>query len=173
MKNTSICILLGLLSLSGVAEATCTNKNANILETRPDSRYEVADAAGSEVRDTVTGLVWQRCVVGMVWDATTTTCVNTPFLGDWRSALNSASTVTPWRVPNHAELFSLAERACSNPAINTKWFPATPSGWAWSSSPLTGRGYDGKMMAVSFIHGGATNLPTTTLNHVRLVRSGP
>jgi hypothetical protein len=170
MKYTTKCLLLGLLGLSGLAQATCITKNVNILETRPDDRYVVVDVpVGNEVLDTVTKLVWQRCVVGMTWDGKT--CINAPTLDNWQSALNRANTATPWRVPNQAELFSLAERACSNPAINTKWFPATPSGWAWSSSPLLGRSREGKAMAVSFVYGGATYQSTSNLNHVRLVRS--
>ena len=176
--NTATCLLLGLLGLSGMAQATC---NASIPLTRPDSRYEAvagATPAGSEVRDKVTGLVWQRCVVGMVWNGTT--CTGTASSLTWQNALDAARTATAstaatgstaaWRVPNHAELYSLAERACYKPAINTTWFPATPSDWTWSSSPFA----DGSDFAwfVGFSFGNDGYDYRSDADRVRLVRSG-
>lgn len=136
-------VAIASLAVSTAAQAIC---NVNIPPTRPDSRYEAvagATPAGSEVRDKVTGLVWQRCVVGMTWNGTT--CTGTASSLTWQNALDAARTATAstaasgaaaaWRVPNHAELYGLAERACHNPVINITWFPATPAEWTWSSSP--------------------------------------
>lgn len=186
MKNTTTCLLLGLLGLSGVAQAiTC---NANIPLTRPNSRYEAvagATPAGSEVRDKVTGLVWQRCVVGMAWNGTT--CTGTVSYLPWQHALDVARTATAstaasggaaaWRVPNRAELTSLAERACYNPAINTTWFPGTPeevewaSSFTWTSSPTM---YDPSYAwYVYFSQGDArSGITKNSAGNVRLVRSG-
>ncbi len=143
--------LTGLCAINGMAQAQSGGQvcNVKIPLTRPDSRYELVNGttpAGSEVRDKVTGLIWQRCVVGMSWNGTT--CTGTARSLTWQNALDAARTAskgtvsaaTAWRVPNHAELYSLAERACSDPAINAKFFPATPAASpddsvTWSSSP--------------------------------------
>lgn len=188
MKNTTTCVLLGLLGLSGVAQAACT-PNPNIKLTRPDSRYEaVANAtpAGSEVRDMVTGLVWQRCLVGMTWDGTT--CTGTASTMTWQDALETARTATAssaatgaaavWRVPNLAELVSLADRACASPAINTTWFPAiplTPSSLTWSSSTysLASPATEFYPWYVTWTYGFvSTANKNTVLGRVRLMRSG-
>ncbi len=133
------------------AQQVCSS---SIPLTRPDSRYETvlgATPSGSEVRDKVTGLIWQRCAVGMVWSTTNSTCVPTPPATTaqkykWIDALEVARTTPasvaagtrPWRLPNHAELYSLPERACYGPALNTTYFVNDPAGWFWSSSPHRG-----------------------------------
>lgn len=98
-----------LWGVSGVAQAiTC---KPSIPLSRPDSRYEAvlgSTPADSEVRDKVTGLVWQRCVVGIAWNGTT--CTGTASSLTWVNALDAARTATAstapnataWRVPNHA-----------------------------------------------------------------------
>jgi hypothetical protein len=167
-----------------VAQQTC---NANIPLTQPDSRYEAvigATPAGSEVRDKVTGLIWQRCVVGMVWGGST--CTGTASSLTWPNALDAARTATAstvpaataWRVPNHAELYSLAERACYNPAINTTWFAATPASPTWSSSPKSD--YTDRAWFVHFYDGNVSYSGKGNVYfefnadrlRVRLVRSG-
>lgn len=40
-----------------------------------------------------------------------------------------------WRLPTVEELFLLADRSRVSPAINTDFFPDTPSDWFWSSTP--------------------------------------
>jgi hypothetical protein len=179
MKNANtIWLFAGLLALSGVTQAAC---NANMPITRPDSRYEAvvgAIPAGSEVRDKATGLVWQRCVVGKVWNGTT--CNGTASNLTWQQTLDTVRTATAstaatggsatWRLPNHAELYSLAERACYNPAINTTWFPATPVDWTWSSSPYLND--SGLAWLVDFTYGNGSRDFKSASNRVRLVRSG-
>ncbi|NDB00573.1 MAG: DUF1566 domain-containing protein [Betaproteobacteria bacterium] len=128
--------------------------SSSIPLTRPDSRYEPvfgATPSGSELRDKVTGLIWQRCAIGTVWSTTNSTCTPTPPATTaqkfkWTDALEVART-TPasaaaggraWRLPNHAELYSLPERACYGPALNITYFANDPAGWFWSSSPHRG-----------------------------------
>lgn len=184
MKNTRTCVLLGLLSLSGLAQATC---NANIPLTRSNSRYEEvkgATPAGSEVADTTTGLVWQRCLMGMLWDNTNRTCTGAPLTYKWQDALEEARKIKrstalvadSWRVPNHAELFSLVDRACVSPAINTNWFPAPPvdpsysSDVQWSSSPLASSIH--YVWTVMFATGeDGSGYKDSEQNRLRLVRS--
>jgi hypothetical protein len=40
-----------------------------------------------------------------------------------------------WRLPTVEELFLLADRTRISPAIDTDFFPDTPSDWFWSSTP--------------------------------------
>lgn len=164
-----------LLVVSTTAQAiTC---KASIPLSRPDSRYEAvlgSTPTGSEVRDKVTGLVWQRCVMGMVWNGTT--CTGTASSLTWVNALDAARTATAstvpnasaWRVPNHAELYSLAERACYNPAINTIWFPATPVAGMWSSSTSAS---DPQSAWLVYSYQGLDQvMAKTNIQRVRLVR---
>jgi hypothetical protein len=54
------------------------------------------------------------------------------------AALAPPTSPTPsWRLPTHKELYTLVEKACSNPAINTVWFPNTRANFYWSASPLS------------------------------------
>ena len=139
---------------------------------------------GAEVRDRVTGLIWQRCLVGMAWNGAS--CTGTASSLTWVSALEvarntSASLVAPsisWRVPNHAELFSLAECACYKPAINSTWFPETASQFTWTSSPSTGSSVSnnlnlngGAARGIHFSWGGdSLGYDTNVVGAVRLVR---
>lgn len=176
MKNTTTCLLLGLLGLSGLAQAAC---NLNIPLTRPNLRYQVV-ADGSEVKDTATVLTWQRCVVGMKWDITSNNCIGDARALTWQEALeearkaSTAPNASAWRVPNYKELHSLVERACANPAINASMFPATPLDFSWSSSvySLGGTSKTNRWWSVHFGDGsGNKPIPIVTSGSVRLVRS--
>lgn len=175
MAQALLAIGLVLLGAAPVF-AAC---NANMPISRPDSRYEaVANASptGSEVRDKVTGLVWQRCARGMSWNGST--CAGTATRVSWAQTLELARTSPasvvdssdPWRLPNRAELQSLVEITCYAPAINTTWFPATANAVFWSSSQhqtLTGDAW-----VVDFIEGGAVEYGKSSTARMRLVRSG-
>lgn len=168
----------GLLVLLGAAPvlAAC---NTDISMSRPDSRYEaVANASptGSEVRDKVTGLIWQRCARGMSWNGST--CAGTATRVAWAQTLevtrtspaSVADSSDPWRLPNLAELQSLVELACFGPAINTTWFPATANAVFWSSSQhqtLTTQAW-----VVNFSEGGTEDYGKSSTARMRLVRSG-
>lgn len=120
---------------------TCTNVYArpqycldsNIF-TPPisEQRYELLNN-GNEVKDKVTGLIWQRCSVGMEWNGNTcdykakrqTYPEQYPFQMTWMEASKLVKEYGPeWRLPNIKELFSLVDFACIN-AINQKIFPET------------------------------------------------
>lgn len=162
------------LAWAPLAHAACPPQS---VPSRPDSRYEVVqNSQGSEVRDKTTGLIWQRCALGMVW--TGTDCVGTPSGYTWLQALQAASqtpaSVVPaasrWRLPSDSELLSLVERSCTNPAINSRMFPSTPSNWFWSSSP-GGRQSDDAWYA-DFADGDGYSGYKNDIAFVRLVRSG-
>jgi len=159
-------------------------------------------SVGNEVLDKVTNLIWRRCIEGNVWgnigtgDVCTTgltTCGCTPagygnstLVYTWSAALNFAKTTAtatglPWRIPNHAELFSLADRACNGPALDKTWFPTAPLSplglfntnnlKVWSSSPDAAGGSYAWYLEFDT---GLDNIGLmTTTRSVRLVRNGP
>jgi hypothetical protein len=133
---------LSALLLSQQVAAACNPSNMVI--TRPDARYEAVNGSnGSEVRDKITNLIWMRCEIGMNWNGTT--CTGTSTAHSWQSGLNAVRSIArsavsgagAWRIPNVSELFSLYERSCFNPYINTTWFPAVSGYATLSSSPYS------------------------------------
>lgn len=110
------------------------------------NRFEsVAQTNDSEVLDKITGLVWQRCVIGMVWNGTT--CTGQPDRKYWQELsqltaaqpLSPAPNATPWRVPTLSDLKTLHDiSAPTAPYIaDTSWFPETPAEWTWSLTEQT------------------------------------
>lgn len=129
IKPCGYALILMTASLSAHAQ-TCYH---DILPTRPDSRYTLL-ANGAEVKDKVTGLIWQRCSLGQTWDGNS--CSGTAKEYRWQAALTAAKAVgNGYRLPNIRELHSLTERQCHSPAINANIFPNTPSNVFFSSSP--------------------------------------
>lgn len=58
----------------------------------------------------------------------------------WKKAQASATELAiagfkDWRLPSVEELFLLADRTRHDPAIDTNFFPKTPSDWFWTSTP--------------------------------------
>ncbi len=164
MHKTTLTVALLALCVAAQAQ-TC---NTAIPRKAPDSRYTV-QAGGTEVLDTQTGLIWQRCSLGQSWNGST--CAGSAGVYTWQSALQAARDLSNgWRVPNSKELQSLVEEACYSPAINETLFPATTSNWYWTSSPYADFG--GGAWFVFFGYGG-TDYGDKSLNgYVRVVRSG-
>jgi hypothetical protein len=124
-----------LLTLAGQTFAQPYCPAGHTLNT-PNSRYTV-QTDSSQVKDTKTGLIWQRCSLGQTWSGST--CTGNAGAWTWSGALTAARmensiSAYSWRVPNAKELASLAELACNNPATNIEMFPVTPMGGHWSSS---------------------------------------
>lgn len=180
-KRCAATLLCLIVVVSAKAQQVC---NADIPLTRPDSRYEAvvgATPAGSEVRDKVTGLIWQRCLFGMSWNGST--CFGNLSPRDWTQAIEvarlatptSANPATPWRLPERNELASLTEKACRNPAINAKWFPRVPSAFpgyfAWSANQYAGSNF-AWIVYFKFGDGGHDLEDKGVGLSVRLVRSG-
>ena len=122
----------------------------------PPGRYEI-DA--DTVRDTKTGLTWQRKV-----DPTSRA---QPDAG----AYCKASTLSGgrWRVPTRAELLSLTDRALNAPAIDSEVFPDTPLARFWTSTPAAANSSNYSWV-VSFADGASNDLTNSTPARVRCVR---
>lgn len=135
------------------------------------SRYTYS-TAGDEVTDTQTGLTWRRCSEGQTWSGTS--CTGTATIAatyTHEQALAHAKAqagAAGWRLPSVKELSSIAEKTRTNPAIDTSAFPATPSGWYWSSTPYAGD--SGYARYVNFYSGNVAYGYRYASLHVRLVR---
>jgi len=80
------------------------------------------DNGNATVSDSVTSLIWQKGFKGSV---------------TWYEAKNYCETLTldnkSWRLPLTHELKSLVDYNKTDPAIDTAFFPGTPSDWFWAS----------------------------------------
>lgn len=149
--------------------------NPNIAESTPSSRFEVL-GNGSEVKDSKTGLIWQRCTLGQTWDATANNgkgnCVGeAKCIYNWQGALAHAQTMgNGYRLPNIKELASIVEVKCSGHAINTSVFLNMPIYHYWSSSPNV-NGSGGAAWYMNFISGNHGVIQKLNGMCVRAVRS--
>ena len=144
-----------------------------LLATSPCSAQSVysysADANGTPsalVTDSKTGLTWQRCSVGQSFAAST--CSGTASTYTHEQALAYANTQTGWRLPSVKELSSLVDISVIGPAINGTAFPATPTYYAWASSPYASD--PTSAWVVYFTDGSVSVSSRSNSYHVRLVR---
>lgn len=135
MKITSFYALtIMALSFNLAAEQTCYSSTDT---TTPTDRF-VINTDGT-VSDPQTGLMWQRCSYGQVYNAQTNNCDgSTPSL-TWQEALKVAvkdatAKHDDWQVPNIKELASILEHSCTEPSINETVFFGTKLQNYWSST---------------------------------------
>ena len=138
------------------------------------------DNGDGTITDTSTGLVWDKCSRGQVWDNTTPpgTCTGAASTHSWAAALAEATVANAashrgqagWRLPNRTELESLVKIDAHSPAIDGTYFPATPSNVYWTSTTYALSPADA--WSVSFSGGSANYNRKTYSGRVRLVRSG-
>jgi hypothetical protein len=123
------------------------------------NRFESVDQTNNaEVHDKLTDLIWQRCVVGKVWNGTT--CTGTHSLLFWSDLpqllLNTpqspAANAKPWRLPTFSELSSLHDStATQSPYIaDQTWFPATAAYYTWTTTPPITPGPTLKARVINF-----------------------
>ncbi|EKF9736679.1 DUF1566 domain-containing protein [Vibrio cholerae] len=169
-----------LLSLLALLTSNFTNastlcdgtENYAISSTTPTTDF--IDNGDGTVFHKTTGLIWQRCSLGQIWDVNQ--CTGKPTDYPWvevlqQAELNTFTGVNDWRVPNKKELASIVEYRCHAPAINNQIFPATPSAWYWSSSPYAT--YSGShAWLVDFGYGSVGSYGKYEGGRVRLVRAG-
>ena len=146
-----------------------------VVPTTPSSHFNIQKNTAL-VQDKRTGLIWQRCTLGMQWSATDNTCVisaNTPSQFTWQAALayaNSSSFAgfTDWRVPNKKELASIVEYQCRKPALNTVIFGGGET--LWTSTPMPYFSQP-SVWVIQFNDGSFANSGITQNYGVRLVRN--
>jgi hypothetical protein len=88
------------------------------------------------VEDTAAGLTWQGCAVGLTGNQCES---GSAAQYNWQEALAYCEALAwgghdDWRLPNRAELMSIADDRQWSPSIDTTAFPATPRSYFWSSS---------------------------------------
>lgn len=93
---------------------------------------------GTEVTDTLTGLVWRRCAAGLIWNNDTQSCDGTATEFLWKEALDYAKVNGQggWRIPNVKELFSIVDLERAGTNIDPLAFPNTPAKTFLSSTTL-------------------------------------
>ncbi len=154
-----------LLAAASLAQ-TC---NPAIPPKTPTSEF--TDHANGTLTDRNTGLMWKKCVEGLSGSACDQGYAS---LMNWSGALQHAATHefaghTEWHLPNIKELASIAETACSEPAINLALFPNDPGSIVWSSSP-NAKDSD-EAWAVYFVYGFDSWWIKNNYTYVRLVRT--
>lgn len=130
----------------------------------------VSDDKGTATHKT-TGLMWARCSLGQKWGGQG--CSGEPTLLTWAEALKASAGLeyagfSDWRLPNKNELEFIVEESCSQPAINRRIFPATPTQFYWTSSPYAGSAQGA--WSVDFGYGTVSATVKTGKLPVRLVR---
>jgi len=171
---SSTIILLLLLHVTAEAACTAGNPYSSVLENTPTTAFN--GTVDDTVLHSLTGLVWDRCSLGQVWNAGSCTASATTY--NWQNALkevkirNDANHLghSDWRLPNRDELHSIAEDCGTDPAINQAIFPNTSMLNYWSASSYA-RG-PGSGWVVHFGHSGTSTISKTNSYNVRLVRGG-
>lgn len=108
------------------------------------------NAAGDEVTDQQTGLIWARCSVGQTWNGSA--CTGSASGHTHEQALQLAQAANGWRLPNVKELSSIADKGCQGTTIDAVAFPNAQHFTFWSSSPFLGTGVL-SALAVNFAEG--------------------
>jgi hypothetical protein len=169
----------------------------NINDWQKINRYLVKDDL---VKDTETGLMWQRCSVGQNWNGTTCEGKAKEYTWDNAMKLNNSSDnhYNDWRLPTLKELKTLVycssgqpttwhstintdaknlqynsctpKSGYTRPTLLTEVFPNTPENWYWSASPVAG--YSDSEWIVHFYNGNDSLDYKHNDHFVRLVRAG-
>jgi hypothetical protein len=140
---------LSLLALAGAVSAIVIGASARA--SAPAGRYTVS---GGTIYDTRTKLTWQQApaTTTYTWDNAKTYCAN-----------------SGWRLPRMKELLTIVDYSGGSPAIDQTYFPSTPTGPFWTSSPAQGSAT--LAWYVDFSSGSAfATLTTSTATYVRCVR---
>ncbi|MBB1089709.1 DUF1566 domain-containing protein [Rhodopseudomonas palustris] len=128
-----------------------------------------SDNGNGTVTQTNTGLMWAKCAEGQ----RDTNCSGNAIKVPWSYSLSVAENsrlagYADWRLPNIKELRTLVDYGRSNPAIDTRYFPNTPSSWFWSISPGNSYSYYGTY--ANFADGTTGQYNRSDDGYIRLVR---
>jgi hypothetical protein len=129
------------------------------------------DNADGTITQSNTGLMWAKCSEGQ----SDTNCTGTAKEMIWSDALIAANNsnlggYNDWRLPNIKELQALVDYSRYSPAIDTSYFPNTPSSWFWSASPIAEFSYDAWYAGFDVGYAG-NDYRYDGDGHVRFVRS--
>ena len=165
MKKATFLVCIILLAQAATSQV-CVD---TIPVSTPDSRFVVN---GDEVKDSETGLIWQRCSLGLTESECTDGSASTY---TWQQALEAAKTERAdtgqaWRLPNLNELESIVEEKCYAPTMNLVIFPKTISRYYWSASPHASS--SNNAWYFHFYYGYSGNSLRSSEYYVRLVREG-
>jgi Leucine-rich repeat (LRR) protein len=125
------------------------------------------------VRDTITGLIWRRCLLGMVWNGQT--CTGTlellPFVAARAACLEAYAGEADWGLADREALRSLVDYSTGapGPTIEAGAFPGTASTGHWTDTALEAS--DGRLAWQINFYNGVTRLADTgALAAARCVR---
>ncbi len=168
MKTLITFFVAAACCASGTVLGACDkNKSSGT----PTSRFVLANG---EAYDKQTKLTWRRCSVGTIWKKDAQ-CVGPVTLMRLDEAKQYAKTLGGgWRVPTIDELYSIIERNCSNPAINSAVFPNVRNlgegAPYWSATQI--QEMPALVYYIDFLDGEADGHSKGFSMAVRLVRSG-
>ena len=133
MKITSILATLLMVAPISQSIAGCYGRT----NARAQTRFVLR---GAEAIDTRTGLIWQRCSLGMTWDSKHG-CAGEAMSVGLDEANTKAQELGNWRVPSGPELESIVDRSCGSPVVDVSVFPdlrKVGDGEAdyWTTSPV-------------------------------------
>jgi len=134
MKLIKVFMLFALGLSSSLAAQQCYQEVA----TSDDTDRFVINIDGT-VSDTKTGLMWQRCNYGQVYNSETNRCDGDTQPLNWHASIKGAFNDTSagynyWQVPSIKELASIVDHRCTEPSINVGVFLATQSQNYWSNT---------------------------------------
>lgn len=161
-RLATIAVAAALAGAPGAAHAACST---------PPDRFRVD---GATVADRETGLLWQRCSLGL--EAGGAACTGEIARLTLSEASEAATRADDgWRLPNADEMMSLLDPGCGSPAIDARVFPDVPidpSGEGslyWTS---TEAGFEEMRITVDFRHAFPDMHSPGLAYHVRLVKDG-
>ena len=137
-------------------------------------------STSGEAKDTLSELVWARCVIGQTWDGTS--CVGAPKKLTWKEALQAAAEQAlnsgeNWRLPDIKELNTIIDRQCVTPPINLTIFPNTPASQEnglWTSTPyVVAEDEETNAWYMTLGFGEMNYRAVSTTNFVKLVKGFP
>jgi hypothetical protein len=138
----------------------------------PAGRYTV-DASAGIVTDNATGLVWQRCVLGVSGascDAGTSTYATQADAASSCASLDLGGWSTGWRLPTLKELQTLVDPRAVNPALDTTAFPGATRYYFWSATPAAADATRAWVVQFDGGNGFVFTHATTSTDKVRCVR---
>ena len=171
MKTIRFTLTLGTCLLLTHTTFALARQDCNINSPASTPTQRFNNHGNGTVTDTRTSLMWQTCLEGqnnrdcsgggperMYWQKADDTV---QFTNQRRFA-----TYTDWRLPTVAELGSIVEQRCQDPAINLEVFSHMPAVSLWSSNQS-----ELNAVSLNFTNGKTINQLKGAGNYVRLVRN--